>query len=122
MITISGLCLSGCATVTRGSTEILVIESNPAGAVARLSTGRVCITPCSLTLSRKEALSISFEKDGFLPTTAYVSSGVDSAGGAGMAGNVLVGGIVGVGIDSYSGANKSLSPNPLRVTMEKESD
>ena len=39
-----------------------------------------------------------------------------------MAGNVLVGGIVGVGIDSYSGANKSLSPNPLRVTMEKESD
>jgi hypothetical protein len=114
--------LSGCATVTRGSTEVLVIESNPIGAVARLSSGRVCVTPCSLELPRKTSVSITFEKEGYRPTTAYVSSGIDGAGGAGMAGNVLVGGIVGIGIDSYSGANKSLSPNPVLVVMEKEDD
>lgn len=114
--------LSGCATVTRGSTEVLVIESDPIGAVARLSSGRICVTPCSLELSRKTSVSITFEKEGYRPTTAYVSSGIDGAGGAGMAGNVLVGGVVGVGIDSYSGANKSLSPNPVMVVMEKEDD
>lgn len=114
--------VTGCATVTRGTTEVLVIETIPAGATARLSSGKICITPCSLTLSRKESFSISFEKNGYYPASTHVSSGISTAGGVGMAGNVLVGGLIGIGVDSYSGANKSLLPNPVRVTLEKIDD
>jgi len=37
-----------------------------------------------------------------------------------MAGNVLVGGIIGGVIDANSGATQELVPNPLRVTLEAE--
>jgi hypothetical protein len=37
---------------------------------------------------------------------------------AGMAGNILLGGIVGVVVDATSGATKELKPNPLRVKLE----
>jgi hypothetical protein len=36
-----------------------------------------------------------------------------------MAGNVLVGGILGIGVDAYTGAFNDLAPNPLTVTLEK---
>jgi hypothetical protein len=37
-----------------------------------------------------------------------------------MAGNVLVGGLIGGVIDANSGATQELVPNPLRVTLEPE--
>ena len=35
-----------------------------------------------------------------------------------MAGNVLVGGIIGVGVDAASGAALDLTPNPVVVTLQ----
>ena len=40
------------------------------------------------------------------------------AGGAAMAGNVLIGGVIGAGVDSVTGAAKVLSPNPLKIELE----
>lgn len=37
-----------------------------------------------------------------------------------MAGNVLVGGLIGAAIDANSGATQNLVPNPLVVHMEAE--
>jgi len=34
-----------------------------------------------------------------------------------MAGNVLLGGIIGAGVDAATGATKKLTPNPIRVTL-----
>ena len=34
-----------------------------------------------------------------------------------MAGNVVVGGLIGVGVDSWTGAAKDLRPNPIKVTL-----
>lgn len=118
-LAISCMLITGCATITRGTTEVLIIESFPSGAVARLSNGKICITPCSLTLSRKESLNITFEKDGYESASAMVTSGISGEGGAGIAGNVIVGGVLGIGIDSYSGAAKSLIPNPVIIRLNK---
>lgn len=111
--------LISCATVIRGTTDDLRIESSPSGAVARLSNGRVCVTPCVLKISRKESLNISFEKEGYEPASAKVTSGVSGAGGTGVAGNVLLGGLIGIGVDSYSGAAKNLTPNPVIIYLNK---
>ena len=40
------------------------------------------------------------------------------SGGAAVAGNVLVGGVVGLGVDAISGAAKELVPNPIKVNLE----
>ena len=37
---------------------------------------------------------------------------------AGIAGNVLFGGVIGVGVDLATGSTKELTPNPLRVKLE----
>lgn len=111
--------LSGaCATLTRGTTEQFVIESTPAGAAVKTSHGFTCpATPCTFSLQRKEPFTVTVSKDGFVTQTAEVKSEVAGGGAAGMAGNVLLGGLIGIGVDATSGALNDLSPNPLQVVL-----
>lgn len=111
------LASSGCATVTRGSSEAFVIETDPTGASATLSTGQQCKTPCSLELKRKKEFVVKIEKDGYELVEANISSQVAGAGAAGMAGNVLLGGLIGAAVDVGTGATKELKPNPLVVKL-----
>ena len=109
--------LPGCATITRGSSEALVVESTPTGAEVRLSSGETCKTPCTLKKKRKHNFVVFINRDGFEPVEVAVISETAGAGAAGMAGNVLVGGLIGVGVDAATGATKRLTPNPIRVTL-----
>jgi len=108
---------SGCATITRGTTEAFVIESQPPGGEARLSTGETCKTPCTLEKKRKHNFTIDLEKEGYEPVSVAVVSQVAGAGAAGMAGNVVFGGLIGAGVDAGTGATKELRPNPVQVTL-----
>ena len=44
---------------------------------------------------------------------------MSGGGGAGMAGNVILGGGIGAILDANNGATQELVPNPLKVTLEK---
>ncbi len=109
--------LAGCATITRGTTDVLVIETEPPGAEAVLSNGLRCNTPCSLTVKRNASLVVDIVKEGYEPVRATVTPRISGGGAAGMAGNVIVGGLIGAAIDAGSGAMYDLVPNPLRVTL-----
>lgn len=109
--------LPGCATITRGSSEALVVESTPTGADVRLSSGETCKTPCTLKKKRKDNFVVFINREGFEPVEVNVISETAGAGAAGMAGNVLVGGLIGIGVDAATGATKKLTPNPVRVTL-----
>ena len=111
------LVLQGCATITRGTTEAWTVESEPIGAEVTLSSGESCTTPCTLTKKRKDAFMVTIEKEGYETVRTQIQSQVAGAGAAGMAGNVLVGGIIGVGVDAATGATKELKPNPLVIKM-----
>ena len=39
------------------------------------------------------------------------------AGAAGMAGNIVLGGLIGAAVDAGTGATKQLKPNPVKVTL-----
>lgn len=108
---------SGCATITRGTTEAWVVESEPAGAQVRLSSGQTCTTPCTLELKRKNNFGVEIEKEGYDRVSTQVVSSNSRAGAVGMAGNVLFGGLIGIGVDAASGATKELRPNPLVVKL-----
>lgn len=112
---------AGCATITRGTTEVLIIETTPSGADVELSTGVRCKSPCSLEMKRKNSVVVDITKDGYEPTRVNVLSQVAGAGAAGMAGNVVFGGIIGAGVDAATGATKQLKPNPVVVTLTPKS-
>ena len=116
------LLMSGCASVTRGTKDVLVIESDPPGALASLALRSgtvVCTTPCTLELPRKHGFSVKFEMEGYNTAEATVVPKQAAGGSAGMAGNVLLGGLIGVAVDASSGAMKDLMPNPLVVKLTK---
>jgi hypothetical protein len=109
--------LSACATITRGTRQQYVIETDPVGAQIALSTGQTCVSPCRLKLKRRPGFTVTATMDGYEPAEATVDSRIRGGGIAGAAGNVLVGGIIGGVIDGTNGSMNDLRPNPLRITM-----
>jgi len=107
----------GCATITRGTNEAFGIQTTPPGADARLSNGLSCVTPCSVKVKRRSDFVVTIAKDGYETVNASVTSSVDGGGAAGMAGNVILGGLIGAGVDAGTGAMHSHKPNPLVVTL-----
>ncbi len=108
---------SGCATVTRGTSQPWTVQTEPVGADVRLSTGETCKTPCTLKKKRKQPFTVELALDGYQPVTTDVVSGISKGGAWGMAGNALIGGVIGLGIDAGTGAAKDLTPNPLIVKL-----
>ena len=109
----------GCATITRSTTEALEVNTNPPGAEVSTSHGHHCgSTPCSLRVPRDEEFVLTIKKDGCETARAQVSYGMESDGTWMTAGNIIFGGIIGLGVDAVSGANMSLSPNPVEVNLE----
>ncbi len=110
--------LSGCATITRGTTENFTVNSKPPGAQVKTSTGFSCqATPCTFKMQRKTAFTVTVSKDGFAPISRPIKSGMAAGGGAGFLGNALVGGVIGATVDVSSGAMNDLTPNPLSVVL-----
>lgn len=108
----------GCATVTRGHTDEVWFESEPPGARVRLEPSTIdCITPCRQELRRKREYLVHFEKEGYVAAQVRLSPKFAGAGAAGFAGNVILGGLVGMGVDAATGASKVLRPNPVQVTL-----
>jgi uncharacterized protein YceK len=109
--------LAGCATITRGTTSQVQIQSDPPGALAQTSTGFSCTTPCTITVPRKDEFSVVFSKPGYRDETVDVKTQVAGAGAAGFAGNILIGGIIGMGADAATGATLEHIPNPVSATL-----
>ena len=117
------LCLGGsmtaCATVTRGSEDAWVINSEPSGAKVETSNGYQCpATPCAIKMKRKSEFTATLTKAGYKPATVQVSHKTAGSGAAGVAGNVILGGVIGLGVDMYTGASQDLVPNPVTLKLE----
>ena len=112
--------LSACATITRGEHTAWEVNTNPPGATVKTSNGFFCdSTPCSLKMMRKSEFTATIAKPGYKTLEVRVTNKVSGGGGAGMAGNVLVGGLIGAGVDVATGAMLDLTPNPLNVSLGK---
>ena len=116
---ISGLLITtiGCASITRGSKDTLVVNSDPSGAKVSLSIGLSGKTPCAFKVSRKGGFVVKIEKEGYETIELQVVGQISGGGSAGMAGNVIIGGIIGMGVDAATGATKDLKPNPIDVKL-----
>lgn len=79
--------------------------------------GHVCTTPCTLQFNRKDEFSVLISKPGYHTAEIAVTTRVAGVGAAGFAGNVLVGGVVGMGVDAVSGATLEHYPNPVTAAL-----
>ena len=113
--------LGGCASVTRGTTENISISSTPSGVEAVISGLEVpttCTTPCAVVVKRNADVSITFQKEGYETQIVPLSRDIQTGGAAGFAGNLLLGGAIGMGVDAATGAATDHKPNPVIVTMQ----
>ena len=112
------LTLSACATVTKGTSEDVQFTSNPAGLKVETSNGMHCTTPCILRIERKQKFVATF-RHGAATRAISVSTQVRETGGAALAGNILAGGVIGVGIDAATGSSLDHIPNPVHADFSK---
>lgn len=107
------LALAGCATIVHGSRQEVSFGSSPTGAIVTVNGEQRGVTPVTLNLQRKKDYIISFSYDGFQTQTYQVQSVVSGW----IAGNILLGGIVGGAIDLVSGAAFRLVPEHVNTTL-----
>lgn len=112
LLIILGL-VSGCATVVKGTTQSIPVNSDPAGAEVLVNNNVLGVTPTQIKLKRKEDHQVMIRKEGYASATVPV---LKSVGGA-VWGNVLAGGLIGWGVDATSGAQYNLSPETIYVTL-----
>jgi hypothetical protein len=111
--------LPSCATITRGTQEVLVIDSTPQAANVQLSTGHSGETPASFKVPRRDTIQATISKKGYKTRSISIPTQISGGGGAAMAGNLIFGGLVGAAVDGGTGAMYEHKPNPLHVTLEK---
>lgn len=112
------LTVGACGTVTRGTSADVTFNSEPAGARVQVSTGLVCpATPCTFQISRKQEFIAHFEMEGYEPQQIPVKTEVSGSGAAGFAGNIILGGVVGMVVDASTGSTMDHSPNPVFAKM-----
>lgn len=116
LVAAASLALGGCATVINGTSQDVKFQSDPGGAQVKLTGGQSCTTPCEVSLKRRSDLRADFAKPGYKP--AYVL--IQSKTGGAMAGNILLGGIIGGAVDAANGASNHLSPSPVNLKLAAE--
>lgn len=77
-----------------------------------------CTTPCAVVAKRNADLSVTVQKEGYQPEVVQLTKDIPAAGAAGFAGNVLLGGLIGMGVDAATGAATDHKPNPVIVTLQ----
>src|SRR5271155_3698833 len=116
-IAAAGFALSGCATIIQGTTKSVSVSSAPEqGAQCTLvnSEGSWFVTtPGTTTVHKtKNDMTIDCTKPGYTPAHMVAASHF----GGTTAGNVIAGGVIGIGIDAASGANYYYD-SPITVNL-----
>lgn len=113
--------LGACATIIEGDDQTVTIASDPPGATCTLTRNGVAVgavnpTPGSIMLEKsQDDVSVTCKKDGHLDGSAVLSSSFQNM----TLGNVIFGGIIGVAVDSATGAMHEY-PSGITVTLTPE--
>jgi hypothetical protein len=110
--------LAACATVTTGTEHTILVESEPAGATCLLqrnesNIGAVNPTPGSARISKsRHDVLVRCEKADHQETSRLVTASFQAM----TAGNLLLGGVVGLATDLASGAAVTY-PDSIKVVL-----
>jgi hypothetical protein len=110
--------LGGCASIMRGSSQSVGITTPPVtGATCNLSSKEgtwQVVSPGAVTVERsKDDIQIRCTKEGYQEAVAMIPSNFEGW----TVGNLVFGGIIGVGVDAATGAMNQY-PKSFQVPMQ----
>jgi hypothetical protein len=109
LLLIAAIGLGGCATVVKGTSQNISVDTNPQGATCTVTRNGSQIavvqqTPGKVEVGRdKGALVVACTKAEMAPASQTVDAKFNGA----TFGNILLGGVVGAVVDASTGANYS---------------
>lgn len=110
--------LTGCATLVKGTTQLVSVSTpGVTGATCtltnRANSPRTLVTPAKIVLEKSaENVAVTCTKECYQDAVGVIASGAEVM----TAGNVLVGGVVGLGVDAATGAmNKYTEDNQFTM-------
>lgn len=107
---------TGCATVTKSANQPVTVDTRPPGAECTLERegeklAVINPTPGAVSVEKdKDVIQVTCKKAGFKDGTGELASSFESM----TLGNILIGGVIGIGIDAASGA---MHQYPSTVTI-----
>lgn len=105
--------MNGCASIISGKYQDVEIKSNPSGAMVLVNGMQVGKTPLVTEMKRKKRHEIKFQKEGYVDEIRMTKRGYNWWN----AGNIILGGIIGIIIDFATGAVYSVEPEELNVSL-----
>lgn len=109
-----------CASITKGTTQDVTIDTpNVSGAVCTLTSNAICsktvTRPAIVKLEKgKDAITVSCRKEYYEDGIGLIPSNFEGM----TAGNILIGGIIGLGVDAATGAMNQYQ-NQISIHMVK---
>lgn len=103
------LLFSNCATIIHGSRQTMVITCEPRVADVFLDGSQIGQTPLTTHLTRAHNHKIRVSLDGYMPYEVDLKRRLDGW----IFGNVLIGGLIGIGIDAATGSMFHLTPKDI---------
>jgi len=115
---VSILIIAGCATIIKGTSQDISIQSNPSsGKIIIKTSGGVevfnGVTPATAKLAKKHEYVVTVQLAGYKDGTVMIGQSFE----AWTIGNLLCGGVIGLVIDAVDGAMWKLEPDQIMVTM-----
>jgi hypothetical protein len=108
------LTLSGCATIVNGSSQSVGIRSDPPGARVYVDGVARGETPAEVDVKRKDRHEVRLELEGHETYAVRLNRSVSPW----FAGNLLYGGLIGLGVDAITGSMYQVSPSTVYVVLD----
>lgn len=113
-----GVAVSGCATIIKGTTQDISVNTTPVGGadctLVNSEGTWYLTTPGTVKVHKtKTDLDITCKKDGYAPGHIVAISHFNGT----TAGNILLGGVIGIGVDAASGADNEYDTTPFTVPL-----
>ena len=115
LLTALAIGLSSCATIILGSRQSVGISSSPSSAKIFINDEEVGSTPKSVEIRKSDAKSfkVRIELDGYLPYETVLTRKTSGW----IAGNIILGGLIGLAVDFATGGAYILSPEQIQAEL-----
>lgn len=106
--------LPGCASIISGSKQNVRINSRPPGATVEIDGSPAGRTPMAANLERKTSHRVVISLRGYKPYEVTLEQKFNGW----VLGNILIGGLIGIIIDSSTGATYYLTPGEIDAALQ----
>lgn len=117
MLALLIILLVGCATIFKGTSANVRLNSSPSGATVLINNIDHGKTPVTLSLARNKDYTVTFKMDGYKDVNMEINKQFDIL--TTVVGNIFSWSLIGIIVDVADGAAYTLKPADLTAYMKK---